>query len=951
MYSTILKSSNFRLSLFLLLLSQSVYADVYTVTKTQDTNDGICDDDCSFREAIIASNNHTGHDTITLPSGTYRQTISGKNEVDSAKGSWDVKDDLTINGSGRDSTIIDGSGDDLVLYLDPFSDNITITITALTVQGGDSVYGGGISNNATLTLEDVRVSDNTANNGGGLLNTGVLTLQNTFFINNHAVSDGETSKGFGGAIYDEGPSTTIVDSKFEDNDADHNGAGIYASNSEEASIADTIFRNNISEGYGGGIAINTSVTLQNCTFESNEANDGGAVSSHPSSSVNIQSSTFTANRATGIDEGGGGALFNYQGNLLIQNSSFENNYAYGEGGGAIESRGNFTITASNFLNNEAKMHDGSQLPGNTNPGFGGAILLIEGSNTSISTCTLSNNTAGNNGGAIYNDFDTTLTVKDSTLSSNTATNKYGGAIYNEGDLNIDHSVFTENSTALLGGALATRTGTATVSKSQFTGNSSAENGGAIYVSLNSPLFTLTSSELKQNSAENLGGAIYNESEIKISKSTISDNSAHSGGGIGNFMSSTLTIDQSTISGNEAATFGGGIINSTSNINISNSTIVGNSASNGGGISNNDDNAEVTLSSVTMADNSATYSDKEFLNYQGRFTILNTLISGSCNNNNGDIISQGGNVEYPSNTCGFTHTTDLSNASDLFLGSLQNNGGKTKTIAIGEGSPAINHGNQSACSNTDQRNFERAGECDSGAYETDGIPAEDSSAFIERFYVNILGRASDEGGMAYWLDQLQQTSAAFVALGFFNSDEYKELSLEDDSFIELLYSTMYGREPDTGGFNYWVEQLGNDVTREGVIFSFINAQEFKDLCESYDVASMPTGVEGFVMRFYSLVLGRVDKSGLDYWSTQISTGEITPEESASNFFASTEYQDMNQNNPTFINTAYQAFFGRMADQGGKDYWNDEMESGVIRAEVVRRFSISDEFQDIIQSFGL
>ena len=31
-------------------------AETFTVTKTADTNDGICDTDCSFREAIAAAN-------------------------------------------------------------------------------------------------------------------------------------------------------------------------------------------------------------------------------------------------------------------------------------------------------------------------------------------------------------------------------------------------------------------------------------------------------------------------------------------------------------------------------------------------------------------------------------------------------------------------------------------------------------------------------------------------------------------------------------------------------------------------------------------------------------------------------------------------------------------------------------------------------------------------------
>ena len=39
-------------------------------------------------------------------------------------------------------------------------------------------------------------------------------------------------------------------------------------------------------------------------------------------------------------------------------------------------------------------------------------------------------------------------------------------------------------------------------------------------------------------------------------------------------------------------------------------------------------------------------------------------------------------------------------------------------------------------------------------------------FIERFYLNILGRLPDGGGLAYWLDIIQSTSATHVCFWIF-----------------------------------------------------------------------------------------------------------------------------------------------------------------------------------------
>src|SRR5690242_2200973 len=96
------------------LLSSVVFvipaqAASFTVTKTADTNDGVCNADCSLREAISAANLSPGADTITLPAGTYQLTLAnagGINEDGNASGDLDINDSLTINGAGSATTII-----------------------------------------------------------------------------------------------------------------------------------------------------------------------------------------------------------------------------------------------------------------------------------------------------------------------------------------------------------------------------------------------------------------------------------------------------------------------------------------------------------------------------------------------------------------------------------------------------------------------------------------------------------------------------------------------------------------------------------------------------------------------------------------------------------------------------------------------------------------------------
>src|SRR3989344_2882469 len=89
---------------------QTVLAAAFTVTKIADTNDGVCDADCSLREAVGAANATAGADTVSIPAGTYTLSIAGAGEDTNTTGDLDITDDLTINGAGNTATIIDGGG-------------------------------------------------------------------------------------------------------------------------------------------------------------------------------------------------------------------------------------------------------------------------------------------------------------------------------------------------------------------------------------------------------------------------------------------------------------------------------------------------------------------------------------------------------------------------------------------------------------------------------------------------------------------------------------------------------------------------------------------------------------------------------------------------------------------------------------------------------------------------
>ena len=234
----------------------------------------------------------------------------------------------------------------------------------------------------------------------------------------------------------------------------------------------------------------------------------------------------------------------------------------------------------------------------------------------------------------------------------------------------------------------------------------------------------------------------------------------------------------------------------------------------------------------------------------------------------------------------------------------------------------------------------------------------ATRFIERFYMNILGRPSDEGGLNAWLDVINTQSASAVALGFLNSPEFQNRGLDDVAFVDILYRTLFDRAGDEGGTSYWLEQLGAGKLRDMVIWGFLRAGEFKTLSDSFGVTALSAadesayGVKAFTERFYTVVLGRhPDQAGFDGWVSGLSAQTLSGGDLAKAFFLSAEYVAQGTSDSNFVDTAYQAFFGRAADAAGNQGWLDVLSAGESREYVLNGFIGSAEFVALAASYGI
>jgi CSLREA domain-containing protein len=179
---------------------------------------------------------------------------------------------------------------------------------------------------------------------------------------------------------------------------------------------------------------------------------------------------------------------------------------------------------------------------------------------------------------------------------------------------------------------------------------------------------------------------------------------------------TLTVTDTTFSGNAAGAVGSGggaIFSFDGTLTVTNSTFSGNSASAGGAIFT-DGTGSLTVTNSTFSGNSADIGGGIFNGGFGT-TLRNTIVANSPSGGNcsGVIIDGLGNLQHPGMDCGATIPS-----ADPLLGSLQDNGGPTETMALPPESPAIDAAVACPPPLTDQRGVVRpqGNGCDIGAFE-------------------------------------------------------------------------------------------------------------------------------------------------------------------------------------------------------------------------------------------
>ena len=235
--------------------------------------------------------------------------------------------------------------------------------------------------------------------------------------------------------------------------------------------------------------------------------------------------------------------------------------------------------------------------------------------------------------------------------------------------------------------------------------------------------------------------------------------------------------------------------------------------------------------------------------------------------------------------------------------------------------------------------------------------EQISNFVDRLYSSVLGRDADPDGAKFWNEKLTsyELTGAEVAEKFVLSPEFLGSVDDDTQFVTVLYKAFFDREPDAEGLAYWTNALSNKtMTREQVEQNFVFSKEWADTCASYGILSgsdvkPSTKIEpteatlAFVERMYTKAMNREsDPEGKAFWADKLANYNCTGEQIALEFFTSKEMKEYNLSDEEYVIRLYNTFMDREPDADGLAFWKNELANGADRAEVVKGFAKSAEF---------
>jgi len=693
---------------------------------------------------------------------------------DPGAGIIDLDDARILPNHGvSEGSVLNGKNERPVIWNEGNELTSSAILDGFTIKNGYSTSdGGGIYNKKSTGTSSMYpnffnlvIKNNTADwEGGGMYNKWAdVHVYNTIFTENKArkggaISDnyaygtlvnvlitGNTATEYGGGVYTDGWSTTLINSTLVNNISVYN-----TSNEAYSYSGSTIVKNSIIYGQKVG-KFTTSTSIVTNTGADEIFNDPlGGDFRLKSSSVAINAGNNTFN-ATPLD---------LEGNPRINNGTIDiGAYEYSSSVPPVV----ITPDANKIVYvRKGATGDGSSWP-NATANLQGAINADGVEKVFVAVGTyylppLGGSFKLKNGVAVYGGFDPDLGIddlSDTRILPNAANSALGSILNGNGGRTVITNVFTQgsplNQSAILDGFT-------------ITGGSTTTDGGGIYNEYASP--TLTNLVFRNNKAVFGGGVFNRNSSPEMSHITLVENQvSKDGGGIYNKASSPSMVNITIM--NNSANYGGGVFNQTAPApNMLNVLIAGNSSRNDAGGMYNDDNAVPVLTNTTIVNNMAPHEGEAIYNRNASVSVNNSIVYGGIAGN--AYTAQYSLIEGNTDFNNSNLDASIITPADLFMDYPNGN------YNLKLGSPAIDKGNNVLYPGLDANTKDLAGNArlagvtiNLGAYESaDGalpVVFGSFSAYIKNGLLLVNWRTETETGNDHFLIQISRDGVNFKTI--------------------------------------------------------------------------------------------------------------------------------------------------------------------------------------------
>ncbi|MCS6844857.1 MAG: right-handed parallel beta-helix repeat-containing protein [Caldilineales bacterium] len=570
----------------------------------------VCNGGCAYTSIQAAINAAPAGATVIVSAGTYRERLH-------------IRSSVRVIGAGPDLTIVQGDGNATVVSISGV-DRSTV-LEGMTIAGGGGSGGGGVHiSGASPTLRRLRIVNNTLNSGptgGGLLivgganplleevevrgnratagaAVGVWDAQATLRRCTVADNVGQGPGGsYFGAIYADSNSTvvieestvrnntgalgaglslvgnstaTVLNSRFEGNQAQDQGGAILATGRSRLNLNGVEIVANRSARDGAGVTVhNATATIVNSLFTGNSAaRDGGALNILEGSTATVRSSVVEYNQAARFTGGigvQGASQATIERTLIRYNavSGADPDPSGGTSGGLkIFGAGTrATVRFSRIEGNEARdgagvyvetqasaILVGNEIVGNYARQRGAGIVVNDRAIATIENNVISNNHANESGGGLWVLDRSTAVVRQNIIGYNRANQSGGGMILLQDTKSfIEHNFFVGNEAGQHGGGLLLDSTSARVAHNRFRQNVAGGIGGGVLFQSNvTSLFANNAVQGNRSGLTGDGVAVYFSSPAVVGNLIMGNDPAGGGEGIYMFHSSVAVLASNLI---------------------------------------------------------------------------------------------------------------------------------------------------------------------------------------------------------------------------------------------------------------------------------------------------------------------------------------------------------------------------------------------------------------------